>query len=300
MEKFYLNVIGSIIGGLIVALASWAIMSKYRRIRHWKFKKIFGQDADKDGKYYIVYGKLSLPETQDEKGKKITHPYSKRSRGDAPQPFDFSMEAPISSCEVRAANYLASALGSEASNNAILTSDEDIDEVLNLSFISIGGPGSNWKTDDALRNESNRFVTFDHHGFVSAKSRELVFTPEEGFDYGLILRIRPDLFRNRVWIVCAGFGEWGSSGAAWYLANKWEELLKIKKSWSNPRGIYRETDFAAIVRVQPRRDESAKLIRLFRTELELEMATEEVKKSVGDISLDYDLDSSASPKDFES
>ena len=110
MEKFYLNVIGSIIGGLIVALASWAIMSKYRRIRHWKFKKIFGQDADKDGKYYIVYGKLSLPETQDEKGKKITHPYSKRSRGDAPQPFDFSMEAPISSCEVRAANYLASAL----------------------------------------------------------------------------------------------------------------------------------------------------------------------------------------------
>jgi len=31
----------------------------------------------------------------------------------------------------------------------------------------------------------------------------------------------PADFPNHSWIVCAGLGEWGTSGTAWYLAHRW-------------------------------------------------------------------------------
>jgi hypothetical protein len=54
-------------------------------------------------------------------------------------------------------------------------------------------------------------------------------------------------FPHRTWIACAGIGEYGTSGGAWFLANKWEEIRK--RAGSGP--------FAVIVRVRPGQDESA-------------------------------------------
>jgi len=42
-------------------------------------------------------------------------------------------------------------------------------------------------------------------------------------------------------------GEWGTSGAAWYLSYKWKEIYKYAK----------QNTFSIIVRVNPRQDESA-------------------------------------------
>jgi hypothetical protein len=59
-----------------------------------------------------------------------------------------------------------------------------------------------------------------------------------------------------VWIVCAGIGERGTSGTAWYLANKWQEL----------RSKTKDKPFAAIFRVEPDahsgRDQSAELLKI--------------------------------------
>jgi hypothetical protein len=45
-------------------------------------------------------------------------------------------------------------------------------------------------------------------------------------DYGVVLKVRNDMFQKHNFFVCAGLGEWGTSGAAWYLANHWHEFDK--------------------------------------------------------------------------
>lgn len=112
--------------------------------------------------------------------------------------------------------------------------------------------------------------------FQKLVSGNLVLDPESSFDYGLILKIRPEQFPERVWIVCAGIGEWGTSGAGWYLSNKWKEILKANRPWYDPRGLFEGADFATIVQVRPGQDESAKMVRHFKNPKEVELATEEL------------------------
>jgi hypothetical protein len=43
-------------------------------------------------------------------------------------------------------------------------------------------------------------------------------------DYGIVLKIPNLRFPGQFFFVCAGLGEWGTSGASWYLATKWRDL----------------------------------------------------------------------------
>ena len=61
----------------------------------------------------------------------------------------------------------------------------------------------------------------------------------------MILKIHPTQFSNRTWILCAGIGEWGTSGAAWYLAYKWKEIYRYAKS----------SPFALVIKVKRNQDE---------------------------------------------
>jgi len=76
----------------------------------------------------------------------------------------------------------------------------------------------------------------------------------------LILKIHPRQFPERTWLVCAGIGEWGSSGAAWYLAYRWREIYKYAKN----------SPFAIIVRVKDKQDESTEPVIRFRSATEVE------------------------------
>jgi len=68
-------------------------------------------------------------------------------------------------------------------------------------------------------------------------------------DYGFILKIHPEQHKNKVWIVCAGYGEWGTSGAAYYLAKNWKYIYKKAK----------DKPFAIMINVEIGKDESAKI-----------------------------------------
>jgi hypothetical protein len=98
-----------------------------------------------------------------------------------------------------------------------------------------------------LVNSNNQLVTFDNARFTTVDSRRPIVNPRAGYDYGLILKIHPRQFPMRTWITCAGIGEWGTSGAAWYLGNKWKEIQEY----------FGDEQFAIIVRVSPLQDESA-------------------------------------------
>ena len=179
-----------------------------------------------------------------------SHPYTKP--GGDPN-LGFSISQPVSISEVRAANYLASAIGKYAGTTPSLRSDLDVIANLDLDFISLGGPGSNLKTADCQLNAGNRLAAIDliNSQFVTPVGGQSLVTFDPGFEYGVILKVHPTQFPTRVWLICAGIGEWGTSGSAWFLAHKWTQIRKEA----------RNKPFATIVRVRPGQDESAESVR---------------------------------------
>jgi hypothetical protein len=215
----------------------------------------------------MAYGQLLLPPLTDQSERPITHPYIKPPRrGGAPLTESYSMEHPISECEVRASTYIAGLLGFPGKLRLLLVSDTEASSLLDSNFISFGGPGSNYKTADALTSDKNIFIRMSVNQFSLPIGVNLPFTCSIEADHGFILRITPPEFPSRSWIVCAGLGEWGTSGSSWFLANKWQELIeKIHPAayWS---GVMRIPDFMAIIRVRPGQDQSARIVALYRND----------------------------------
>lgn len=208
--------------------------------------------------------------------KSPTHILKPNYRGN-PRQYNFSIDFPVNSCELRALKYLTSGFLNEFSVKTELVADIDdsIDRILNMSFISIGGPDSNYKTEDLLSNDENIFLTMDNKKIFSKNDKKVLVENSPGVDYGLILRIRPKEFPDRVWLVCAGFGEWGTSGAAWFLSNKYSELLKEIRGCCNFYYWGKGKNFAAIIRVKNRQDESADLIKVFKSPEDINNFTNE-------------------------
>ena len=224
----------------------------WSRLRYWfvgrKFKQIFGPGSEQPG-FTLVCAELAL--APDLSGRQ----YSYVKPGGNPRA-QFSISRPVSLCEVRAAGYLASAIGNGVGRTPDLRSDIDVLPLLNLNFVSFGGPESNLKSRDCQSNAGNRLTRFDQQlppQFLDLTTNApMAEFSDPSFDYGLILKVRPSQFPERVWLMCAGFGEWGTSGAAWYLANKWEEIRKQAK----------ELPFALVLRVRPQQDQSAEQIAI--------------------------------------
>lgn len=223
--------------------ASWL----WSHLRTWlvgrRFKQVFGAGVDKPG-FTLVYGELALNSSMLMAYVKV---------GGSPQA-RFSISRPVSQCELRAANYLSSSIGNGVGSTPALRSDNDVRAVLDLDFVSFGGPLSNFKSEDCQSNSNNRLAIFDQANtrFLERTGNLLAACSDPNFDYGLILKVHPTQFPKRVWLVCAGFGEWGTSGAAWYLANRWTEIRKQAK----------DRPFAAVVCVRPPQDQSAECVKL--------------------------------------
>ena len=256
------TILYNVLGGIIVAILSPIIVHYWKKFRDWKIKRILGFDADQSRKYFLVYAKLALPRLyKKENNEEITHPYYKPSIEGNKIQSDFSISNPVSSCELRASKYISSLFSSFASSALELTSDLEVFSITNMSFISLGGI-SNYKSIDIFNNNSNELVMLNlKNQFVYVNNGLPVFEPKSDFDYGLILKISPEQYPNRVWIACSGLSEYGTSGAAWFLANKWSELIKANRSIMNLFGLTKTNNFAAIIRVDHGKDDSAKLIK---------------------------------------
>lgn len=235
-----LNVVGGLLAGLATIL--WAELRS--RTRRWKFKQIFGRAMYEEG-FALVYEEMVLGDSTD--------PFPYRRPGGDPT-FGFSITRPIPIASVRSISYLSSAVGAIGGRAPVLRSDIETQSLLDFDFVSFGGPRSNLMTASVEENEGNRLAKFDRaqRHILRLQDNSVLAQTEEHCDYGLILKIHPAQFSKRIWISCAGFGEWGTSGAAWFLAHKWEEIRRIKHAES----------FAAIIRVSPGKDQSAQLMRV--------------------------------------
>lgn len=250
---------GGSLTGLLLEISNWAARAlaipglkatgKYCNKRWWrrKFKKVFGQDSRE---YFLVFGNLEIhPEIQ--------HMLKSANQQLGAFPFTkpthpkmlFSAQKVASGCELRAVAYLGSALSLDGGIASKVIADDLIAGKLDIDFISFGAM-SNLVTLNAFSNPANQFVDYDLKSrfFVSKKGGQQLCDVRRSCDYGVILKIHPEQFPRRTWIVCAGIGEWGTSGSAWFLAHKWRDIAKDLKD---------NDQFAFVIEVTPGQDESA-------------------------------------------
>ena len=242
-----LAIIIGIISGLLTTGIIKLIEYIISRIRLYHLRKFFGEDVVSSDAFHLVYAEFILPKVINN-NQLPTHPFKKP--GEENSGIGFSMRNPISSSEVRSTKYLAESLFQEKGDKLMLSSDIELSRQLNISFIAFGGPSSNYKTKDIMQNEGNELIRFDNSKFYSVKSNQIVLTTDGLYDYGIILKIHPKQFSEKTWFACAGLDEWGTSGAAWYLAKKWKSLYNFAK----------DSPFAVIVRVNKGQDESAEIV----------------------------------------
>jgi hypothetical protein len=249
-----MNIVWGVISGLITFGLIELIRLLCKMAIHRNFKKVFGTDIGSEQDFHLIYAHLILSRDI------IAEDYPYRKPGEERSGAGFSIERPVSSCEIRAAKYLSESIAREVKKGPSLSSDIDLKEKLDVSFISFGGPGSNFKTRDLIDNESNDLINFGEGGFKSIRTGKPLKDLGSGLDCGLILKINPKQFPDRTWLTCAGLGEWGTSGAAWYLANKWKKIQALAKNSS----------FAIIVRVKEGQDESADPVLKVKSSQELQ------------------------------
>jgi len=134
-----------------------------------------------------------------------------------------------------------------------IISDEEADDKMNLSFVSIGG--LNNKTIDSLDDSENHYLDYNHLRIRPKDSEEVKdeYTLQKypGYDLGIILKIHPANNPQCTWICCAGFGLWGTSGAAYYLSHKWNNIHKWAKN----------KPFGCVIKTRVGSHESTELLR---------------------------------------
>lgn len=243
------QILFNVIGGALVALLSWIYISFRKMFRKRAFRKIFGREFI--DKFAVVYGQMKLLLCYDEEGRLKEWNYYKPGTDGR-----FRISTPVSIASIRAASYLFEAFGKDGNVSPKLTSDLDVKEKLDFSFCSFGGM-NNFKTIDVLNSEQNTFFKFGSvnnqlaiDSIVLKNESDKHFSSGDNIDYGFIIKIVPKIFPDRVWFACAGIGEWGTSGAAWYLAKNWG---KIKRIFGNK-------SFGVIVKVRGEQDESAEMV----------------------------------------
>jgi hypothetical protein len=155
--------------------------------------------------------------------------------------------------EVRAASYVINALSVYRPKPLPIEDDQVSLTKLRRSIVCLGSAMSNEMTEVVEtdgRNKFLRIVRNEESALIHCMlTGSLEFQRSEvRRDFGIVLKIINSRFPGNFFFVCAGLGEWGTSGAAWYLANHWKDLDDFGE------------EFGCVVEVEIGSDESARLV----------------------------------------
>lgn len=243
------TIIWNIVGGILAGLVLLGLERFHKFFRARRFRSFFGCFGSE---YYIVYGRYVVPQDVE---LPVEKPKIKRPRCETK---GIGLGPVTSGAQAKSLSYLVGAFRKEAYISPVISAHSEVDEKMEISFISIGGFG-NFKTVDLLENAANVFVDFDRSPLriVRKKDGKTVVDANtvRNFDYGIIVKIHPASDPTQTWICCAGFGVWATSGSAYYLANKWREI----KKWAG----YGE--FGCVVKTVAGSDDSTIVIGRYRT-----------------------------------
>lgn len=228
-----LNILGGILTVGVVELARWG----WKTRSHRRFRIVLGSKLESMN---LTLGRL-FPPPGTVFG--VDPKFSYRIKAGAIGSF----------CEVRGVAYIIRSIGEQSSIRVRVVPAQDIEDQLDLDFVAVGAM-SNHKALDLFKNSANPWVAFSREkdAFVRKKDGAVIHRSRAGYDHGIIVKIHPVQFPERTWIMCAGLGEWGTSGAAYFLANHWRDLYRMLDGKDQP--------FFAVVEVEEGKDESAILL----------------------------------------
>ena len=128
---------------------------------------------------------------------------------------------------------------------AVVT-DEEVFDKWDGTFIFFGSSDSNIKTFELECLQSFYKFEFGAAGHRVFNVGGKIYSA----NHAILLRVRNPYHREHFAFVCAGLGEWGASGAAYYLFHRWRELYKK----------FKDRDFCLVIEVAHRSDESARVV----------------------------------------
>jgi hypothetical protein len=153
---------------------------------------------------------------------------------------------------VRVVSYISALFSQFRSGGKSIpfVTDVDVVDKWDGTFLCFGSSDSNIKTLDVESLPQQTFYSweFGQSGHRCIRAGGKVFTTQPRKDYGVLLRLRNPHHPEHWLFVCAGLGEWGTSGSTYYLADRWFQLYKQ----------HRTSNFAKVVEVDLESDESAR------------------------------------------
>jgi len=235
--------------GVILTQLYHAFRLKFRKVF---FFKLFGGSVCEEESLSLIYSAYNInPNLQYPYGIPNGYPFIKPIATPYIPTNVYAIEHPVSSYEINAVKYLTILLADKFKITPTVQSDLDTADTSDLSYIAFGGPGSNIKSHQAIGHPDNKLLIFNNVAITELPSGRVLYNEIHGdIDYGIILKVCPTEHNNRerVWIVCAGFGEWGTSGAAKYLSLNWRSIVRR----------YGKKPFALVVQVRVGQDDSAR------------------------------------------
>jgi len=253
--EVWINLAVNLMAGVIIFLVGFFWPRIPKSIRTYRLKKFFGASVVSNH-FAIVYGTLQDPRPRLDPLGNLLPRFQKQFRDGRMIQISGPFENIVGDCEIRASGYLAQNIGKIRETTISILSDMRAYDDFNMTLIALGSPASNDISGFIMREPSNKFFQFgqvNSQTFIEAtadQKRYFGFQLPKRKDVAVIMRIRNVRFPNHFLIVCAGLGEWGTSGASWYLASNWEQLYKE----------FKQDDFAIIVEVDLGSDSSASRI----------------------------------------
>lgn len=230
---------------LVIDAGRQLILAIPRALQNWRFRRFFGRDAV-NGEY--IFGVLDP----------VTHPlapdvnrYVKQFMGRRPDQPLVGPNHVLGLCSIRVATYAAALFAKRRPSSLPLRFETDYDVVdrWDASFICFGSSDSNLKTYDIETLPEQKFysLVFNTSGRRVFRVGNKEFDIDSNHDHGILLRLRNPRHPEHVLFVCAGLGEWGTSGASFFLFHNWSCLL-----WRHST-----RDFCKVISVATGSDESA-------------------------------------------
>jgi hypothetical protein len=248
-KQMLLNIFGGIIVALLTLVGRWLFYKLVAR----RFSQIFQNNINDE--FHVIYKSSMI-----DRNAVLSTPQSIVPRN-TPRTTNLSV---VNSCSTtRSIGHLVYEFGKSRKRVPLIKSDIETDQKIDISFISLGGT-TNRKTMDLLSDSSNEFLDYQNGAIIAKNSKAPLIqdNAEDGFDYAFIIKIHPQTNSSRTWICCGGIGEWGQSGSAWYLANRWTEIRNFAKN----------KQFAFITKTRIGIDDSTVAIHKFRSGKEVEDA----------------------------
>jgi hypothetical protein len=247
-ESILLKIVYDIIKGLIFLIPD--VISSY------SFKRFFGQNAFKKNKVYLVVDPYEHP-TPRSKMTAPTNRFIKDFKGRKQNSQLIGEDKLLGTNVTRVIKYASSTFGKyiKKTNSLNIVLDEDVINNWEGTFICSGSSDSNIKTFDFENLQENNLYKFEFD--KSSGSRCFKITGQtfklepNGKDIAIISRLRNPHSKGDYIYVCAGLGEWGTSGAIYYLFKYWNKLHKK----------YKKDNFCLVVQVDVKSDETARVIR---------------------------------------